>query len=279
MTAPMMANGLPRILGFVLLLWCSLATHTPLMAAEHSQFELGFGIATATFPDYRGSDRQRTYILPLPYVVYQGEYVQIDRSGIRGLLVNRPELDIDLSLDGAIPVKSDQDGARKEMHDLDPVFEFGPSINWTVYESSATRMQFQVPARAVFSTDLRSIHYRGWKLHPRFNLSSDRPPGHWNWSVTTGPLFGDRRYHDYYYSVAPRFVTPQRPAYRANRGYSGWSSLISASQRFDRVWLGAFIRYDNLQGASFQDSPLVETRHALLAGIGLAWVFQPLAQP
>jgi outer membrane scaffolding protein for murein synthesis (MipA/OmpV family) len=74
-------------------------------------------------------------------------------------------------------------------------------------------------------------------------------------------------------------VTPQRSAYQANRGYSGWSSLISASQRFDRMWLGAFIRYDNLQGTGFQDSPLVETRHALLAGIGLAWVFQPRAQP
>ncbi|HHO70113.1 MAG TPA: hypothetical protein ENN02_01365, partial [Halothiobacillus sp.] len=43
--------------------------------------------------------------------------------------------------------------------------------------------------------------------------------------------------------------------------------------RFGQLWVGGFLRYDNLSGAAFADSPLVETRHSLMAGIGTAWVF------
>ena len=43
-------------------------------------WELGAGAAVVSFPDYRGSDRQRSYLLPLPYVVYRGDVLQIDRE-------------------------------------------------------------------------------------------------------------------------------------------------------------------------------------------------------
>ena len=50
---------------------------------------------------------------------------------------------------------------------------------------------------------------------------------------------------------AARIARPTRPACRSTAWY--------ASRRFDRFWLGAFLRYDNLAGAAFEASPLVET--------------------
>ena len=41
---------------------------------------------------------------------------------------------------------------------------------------------------------------------------------------------------------------------------------------FEQIWTGVFLRYDNLSGARFGDRPLTETRHAITAGIGVAWL-------
>jgi len=45
-----------------------------------------------------------------------------------------------------------------------------------------------------------------------------------------------------------------------------------ATKRFPKYWLGAFARYDNLSGAKFEDSPLVERDYAVMAGVGIAWI-------
>jgi hypothetical protein len=36
--------------------------------------------------------------------------------------------------------------------------------------------------------------------------------------------------------------------------------------------VGAFVRYDWLGGAEFEDSPLVRRRNYLAGGIGIAWM-------
>jgi outer membrane scaffolding protein for murein synthesis (MipA/OmpV family) len=36
--------------------------------------------------------------------------------------------------------------------------------------------------------------------------------------------------------------------------------------------VGAYIRYDTLQGAAFEDSPLVKQRYYIAGGIGIAWM-------
>jgi len=38
------------------------------------------------------------------------------------------------------------------------------------------------------------------------------------------------------------------------------------------MWVGAFVRYDNLRGAAFQDSPLVRRTSGVTAGFGVSWV-------
>jgi outer membrane scaffolding protein for murein synthesis (MipA/OmpV family) len=45
------------------------------------------------------------------------------------------------------------------------------------------------------------------------------------------------------------------------------------NKRFNRIWVGGFVRAFDLHGAVFDASPLVKTRSAVLAGIGVAYVF------
>ena len=56
--------------------------------AEHLPvWELGIGIGTLNTPHYRGSDSEADLILPFPYVIYRGSFLQIDREeGVRGRL-------------------------------------------------------------------------------------------------------------------------------------------------------------------------------------------------
>ena len=46
-------------------------------------WELGVGAAGISFPDYRGSSRQRGYVLPVPAFAYRGEVFQVDREKLR----------------------------------------------------------------------------------------------------------------------------------------------------------------------------------------------------
>jgi len=95
----------------------------------------------------------------------------------------------------------------------------------------------------------------------------------WHFGAAVGPLFADRRYNDYYYTVDPQFATAQRPAYQAPAGFDGMQVLLSTSRRFKNWWVGAFVRYQSLDGAVVRDSPLVRQRYALAGGFGVAWIF------
>lgn len=238
-------------------------------------WELGVGAAAIRFPDYRGSDQSRQYLLPFPAVIYRGDKLKVDRQGMRGLLFESKRVVLDISLDGAVPVDSDQNGAREGMPDLDAVFEIGPSLKLSLYDSGPFEMRLNLPYRYVYSSDLTRLDSHGTQFHP--NLSFDYT-GRSHIGLSLGPLYASQEYHDYYYSVSPEYVTATRPAYRAEGGYSGMRYTLGWSRRYNRFWLGAFVRYDDLSNAVFRDSPLVTQEDALMGGISLAWFFKQSAR-
>lgn len=247
------------------------ATASTAPAADKPLLELGVGVAPISFPEYRGSSEQVGFVFPIPYAVYRGDRLRVDREGARGLLFDSPRFEIDVSIDGAIPVDSDSDGPRAGMDDLDPLVELGPSLNWLLTDDG--RWQFRLPVRAAISVDTGSTSQQGWKAHPVLRYSTRDPVGGWNLGFNIGPIFATRAFHGYYYDVGTDDVIPgEREEYSASGGYSGSALLLSASRRFDRFWLGSFLRYDYLGGAAFEDSPLVETDHAVTAGLGISWV-------
>ena len=233
------------------------------------------GVGGIVFPDYRGSDELRAYPIPLPYVVYRGKFLKADREGLRGEFFNRDYAELSLSANGSIPVNSDDNGIRQGMPDLKPTVELGPSLDLHLWRSTDSQLQLDLilPLRGAVSVE-SSPQFIGVLFAPRFNLDIKNVAGlsGWNAGIGLGPLFADEKYHDYFYEVAPRFATSERPAYDARGGYSGSHVLLSLSKRFPKYWVGGYMRVDSLHGATFDRSPLVAQDYALSGGIGIAWM-------
>lgn len=253
---------------------------TAARAEDVPRWELGLGLAGLSIPDYRGSDHRRSYLLPLPYVQYRGEFLQIDREGAHGKLFDSEGVRLELSLAAGPPARSEDDGARAGMSDLDPTVEGGVSLQ-IFLARDAQRSQawsVQLPWRAVIATDFSHAEAIGWVFAPSLNYGRNRPRG-WNVGVAAGPLYASEKYHEYYYEVAPEQASAARPAYDAARGYSGSRLTVSASRRFPRFWFGAFARYDRLSGAAFEGSPLVKKSSSFMAGAGVAWILATSKRP
>lgn len=255
----------------------ALAAPAAVWAEELPLWELGAGVGTLSFPAYRGSDEIKHWLLPVPYVVYRGEVFRADRRGLRGVVFDSERVELSLSLAASPPASSKDVKAREGMPDLKPTVEIGPSLNVTLWQAGegegARRLALRMPLRSGLTVE-GSPRSTGWLFTPHLNLDWSDPPGMsgWRFGLLAGPVFADARQHRYFYSVAPRFATAARPAYEARGGYSGMQLLASVSRRFPRYWVGAFVRYDTLAGAVFEDSPLVKTKNYAAAGVAITWI-------
>jgi MipA family protein len=235
-------------------------------------WELGLGVAGLRLPDYRGSDQSRSYVLPLPYIVYRGTWLKADRDGARALLFNTERVKVDVSVAGSTPTRKD-DIAREGMPNLKATAEIGPNLNVTLAGSlkEQWKLDLRLPVRAAFTVQ-SSPRFIGTTFSPNLNLDLSRIAGDWNVGLLTGPVFADRKYHEHFYGVDAVYATADRPAYQAHGGYAGWQALAATSRRFGNMWVGGFLRYDSLHGAAFEDSPLVRKTSALTMGFGVSWV-------
>ena len=245
----------------------------PALSKEEPLLEYGLGVGAVAFEDYRGSDTSHVYPLPVPYLVYNGKFLKADRDGVRGTLFNQDRVELNLSVNATTPVRSDRE--RSGMPDLRPTVELGPSFELHVLRSDDARIKldFRMPLRAAFTVE-SSPRMIGWTFTPRLNLDIADPLGFagWKLGLLAGPLFADRRYDDYFYTVAPQYATTLRPAYQAVGGYAGTQTTIALSKRFPHFWVGAYVRYDTLSGAAFIDSPLVQSRSYWAGGVGISWM-------
>ena len=237
-------------------------------------WEAGAGVAIIDFPDYRGSDERQAYVLPIPYVVYRGEFLKIDRDKVRGLFFKNDKAELDVSLNGSVPVKSSSNRARHGMPDLDPTLEVGPSLNLFLLhsESKKIHLDLRLPVRPVIDINAR---YLGYVFQPKLNLDVRDIGGNagWNLGLAAGPIFADQRYHQYFYGVNPAYATATRPTYTARGGYAGSQFISALSKRFPRYWVGGFVKWDTLHGAIFEDSPLIKRKQNFTAGFAVSWIF------
>ncbi|MFZ0789614.1 MAG: MipA/OmpV family protein [Chromatiaceae bacterium] len=252
------------------------STAGPIAAqTQEPLWELGLGVTALSFPDYRGSDHQRAYVLPMPYFVYRGEIFQADRDGLRGVFFDNDFAELNLSVAASLPVDSDGNEARRGMPDIDPTFEIGPSLELHLWRSADRRFQLdlRLPARMAVAVG-DGFHDAGLVFTPLINLDVEDPVGWegWNLGLLVGAIYGNRRQNAYFYDVPEAYATPERPAYSADGGYGGVKIIAAVSKRFDRYWVGGFARYDTLADAVFADSPLVRQDSAWAAGIGIAWI-------
>ena len=248
---------------------------TPCKADQLPLWEVGFGLAGLYLPDYRGSDESRGHLYPVPYLMYRGKILKVERDTIRGEIFKSDRLQLDISLGGGVSVSSDKNKTRLGMPDLDFTAELGPSLEINLWESSGGKQSLwlKLPVRTVFSVSSSDLDYRGLKFAPYLNFqykTNGAQP--WKISLSAGPIFANRKYHEYFYEVEPVFVTPQRPEYHPKGGYGGSRITLTAQSRFKNFWIGAFARYDTLNEAVFEESPLVKSDDYMAVGLVITWV-------
>ena len=244
-------------------------------AAQETRWEMGVGVVAIDLPLYPGSSQDAGYILPFPYLRLESKYLDIDQ-GIESKLFKSSKVRFSLSGGLGVPVNSADSTAREGMPDLDLVLQVGPSLDviFDQRSSGAREFRLELPLRLAVATDFSSTRNTGWLFEPRLVYESKRKhKSGWAYEYTAGLRFATDKYHGYYYNVDPQFETLARPQYSASGGYSGLFTDLIASWRRNNLIYFAWVRYQYLGGAQYEDSPLFADNNNVFVGIGLNWIF------
>jgi outer membrane protein len=238
-------------------------------------WEVGAGVGTLVAPAYLGSNVTRAYISPWPYAVYRGERLHANRDGIGLGLLSEGQLKLDLSLGGALPVRS-SGTAREGMRDLPLVAEVGPVLKYRLIDEPGHRWSLHLPVRYGVGLRHNDPQRAGWIVDPTLRgIESVHVLGkRVDWGMDFSVKFQDKHFNNYYYQVLPSEATAQRTAYDSQGGYSGVTLNTGLLARWDHVVLGSFVGVSNLAGSRFEDSPLVQQKTNFFGGVAVFWIFQ-----
>ena len=245
-------------------------------AQGQPRWELGVSGLGARIPHYLGSDEYRVYAFPLPYGIYRGDHVQVDREGFRGLFYRGPVLETDVSISGNPPVSSGG-GARQGMPDLDPLIEFGPAVRLVLFRGERLKaLQIEGAVRGCAAVHIDDMHIREAGTHATLGLAAasftPHPGSPWRSGASTGVEFADRAYDRYFYDVTEEQALPDRPAYRSTSGYGGcYLSGFVMRRLSSALSVSMFARWSHLDGAVYEDSPLVRTRDNVTVAAAIVW--------
>jgi MipA family protein len=243
--------------------------------AQEPLWELGVLGGAASTPAYPGSSDHSRRGLLLPFLIYRGDVIRADQSGIGVRLVNNDRMEFDVGLAASLPARSDDVAARAGMPDLGPLLEFGPRLKVRLVDfTPASRLRLDLPLRAVI--EARSgLRTQGFTFEPKVVFEARGPQGAWTFDANAGLVLGDRKINRYFYEVAPEFATAARPVYAADPGLMLMRTGASGSRLVHpdlRVF--GFVRYERYAGAANRDSPLMKRDNGVSAGVGFAWTIK-----
>jgi len=243
-------------------------------------WEAGVGGFTGYLPDYPAARENTIRGIGAPYVVYRGDILRVggdeNRGAVSGRFVKNDRYEFDVSLSAAFPVDSKNNNARRDMPDLDFLFGIGPQLRIKlINETNRRKLNLNLQARAVFSTDFSSVMGRGYVLNPQLSYSHENLTD-WKvkFSTRVGPIFASEKLMNYFYRVQPQFVRPDRPEFDADAGYLGTNVTFGLSKRFNRrfrLFLGT--RLGIYSGATNEDSPLFKDELNVGVFSAFTWSF------
>jgi MipA family protein len=238
-------------------------------------WELGIGLGAAYLPDYRGSDQAQGLVIPTPYFVYRSPSLALEGNEIKARLFGSERLTLDASFDFSLGSTLKDNRARQGMSRLPATLSLGPQLSYKIWNSDddMNRLNFRAPVRqaiALSGTQRNAGLVFEPHLHADFRKNAWAPG--WDLYAEVGPTWGNRLRHKLYYEVAPAFATASRPAYTASQGYSGMQGSLTAARRFGDWYYGAYLRFDSVAGASFENSPLVKQKTNWSFATGFTWV-------
>lgn len=262
---------------FSLCLSTSSSAQSNTLIQKKEKFEWGAGTLSFKGAHYRGSDQSREWFIPLPYFTYTSENIEAEPSFIRGTFYKNEWMALKLSLLAGLNIESEDNKARQGMPSLDYTFEAGPMVIFNLWESEDQdfSLTFEAPLRMVHTTDLTyvkdigffSVPYLSFKGLPRSSLFD------WGFELSVAYMWGSKKYHEFFYGVAPQFATSNRPTYQAEAGYSGTQFTLILNKRFRDFVIVPFVRFDTLNGVAFRGSPLFKRDSYTVGGLAFFWLF------
>ena len=248
-------------------------------------WELKVALTAARLPHYTGSDEYKNYFFPLPYLVYRGEFFQADRDSVRTIVYKTNRLETDISMWGNPPVPEDN-RARAGMEKLDALLEIGPALRYYFHRDGISDGLFLKGAiRSVFSAGWDSgpdLRYQGLHsdIHLIFKNNSIFAAQQLQFHISAGLHFADAEFNEYFYEVGEKDSIPGRDMYSTGGGYSGFSLAASIiKQLTPTISFGWYGRWDNINGASYENSPLVKEKNNYTIGAMLIFTLAQSEKP
>jgi len=238
-------------------------------------WELGaFALGVST-PAYPGAEQRISRALVLPYFVYRGEVLRVDRSNVGVRKALGPHTEVDLGFSGAFGASSNEIEARRGMPDLGTLVEFGPRIKWRIPDGGAPGvLRAEVALRGVFDVN-DQMRDKGLALEPKLGYERHGDAG-WRYGTSVGLVFGDRRLTDTLYGIEPQYATANRSAYQSSSGLIATRLQVYLSRAVTtRLRLSGVARQDWLGASANASSPLVQRNSGTTVGL---WLTYTLAQ-
>ncbi len=229
-------------------------------------YELGIGGGYFQGFDYPASKDHNNRALALPFFRYRSPSLRVKGGKVEAIAFENPRLKADLSIGGSLNADASDTGPREGMPELDFLFEIGPQIEYSIFDFPAKndtriRLTWNSYARAVFSTDFKSIDTQGliYGTHLKFRYDGFAGAGT-SFYTNLGPVWASNELQSYFYEVQPAYANQERSGFDAKSGYIGTELFVAASLHVTknfRLFLGNKIGfYDR---AKNRNSPLFET--------------------
>jgi MipA family protein len=247
----------------------AIAQSTPLPLWEAGAF-----VGAVSTPAYPASSDRTGRALALPYVVYRGDVLRIDRSNVGARVMHSEEFELDVGFSASLPASSADVQARSGMDDLGTLVEFGPRLRTTLtHLGPGRRIRLDLPLRTVLEVN-HGIRSQGIALEPEVTYEVRDFVDGWRLATGVSLVLGDSRLQQYLYGVPTAFATPARPAFDAQAGLLATRVSVSTAKSVTPdVRVFAFVRYESYAGAANRASPLFLQSSGTAAGLGLTWTF------
>ena len=235
-------------------------------------WEAGAIGVTASSPAYPGAADRSARALVLPYFVYRGEVLRMDRSGIGARLLHTEAVEFDIGLDTSLPSHSQDSPTRQGMPDLGTLVEFGPRLKLTLARPApGQRLRLDLPLRTALEIN-GGMRQQGLAFEPELRYEIRDAGAGWSLGSSVSLVLGDQKLNSYFYEVAPQYATALRPVYEAQAGLIATRLALSTSKDLSsdlRVF--GMLRLESYAGGVNQNSPLRVQSSGVSIGLGLAW--------
>jgi len=262
----------PVFLAALTLVLCQYGASAQAQPSGLPLWEVGGFAGSLTSPAYPASTERFNRNLVLPYFIYRGERLSVDRDGIDARLRLSPNYELDLGVSGSFPATSNDIAARQGMPDLGTLLEFGPRLKVKLPSPGpGLRLGLDLPLREVFEVS-GGTRGQGLVFEPSLALDMANVGGGWSLTAKAGLTWGDQQINQYFYGVAPAYATALRPAFEAQSGLMSARASLGASKSLNPdVRLFGYARMDYYGLSANTASPLHLQNSSPSMGLGLTW--------